>query len=152
MQAKRRRRPRHVRIDHAGLDHRKAVLRIDLQNLAHACHFDDHSVIQRQGAARQSCARPTRCERNASSGEHLHDCGCLFGRSWEDHRARAVLVLRQAVALVDKKFVRVCKYCVVAQDRAEIFYEFVQSFLAGNSIASDGAMIHYAANPTEQIV
>ena len=62
-----------------------------------------------------------------------------------------MLVLWQAVALVDQEFIDLCKYCVAAQERAEIFYEFVQSFIDGNSITSDRAMIHYAANRTEQI-
>src|SRR5688572_62090 len=94
-------RSRDMQVHDTWLHHRQTIFNVDAQYLAHPGELDHHSRIERERAARESGSGPARCERNLEAREFAHDRGGLFSRRREDNSARAMFVLRQAVAFVD---------------------------------------------------
>src|SRR5689334_6163439 len=94
---------RDLRVDDARLNQRETVLRVNLQNAAHARKLYAHAAADGQSAARKTRPRAARHKRHALAREKLQDFGDLFRRSWEDDGARPVSVVRQPVALVHEQ-------------------------------------------------
>jgi hypothetical protein len=109
---------RELGVDETSLDDRPAIQRIKLKHAPHARHLYDYAL--RQSASRKARASAARSKRDALAPEHAQDFRDLFRIIGEDDRQRALLVLRQSVALVDEKLIRLSQHRVAADNRAQV--------------------------------
>ncbi len=109
---------RELRVDESGLNDCSAILRIKPKQAAHPRQLDHHAFGQRAAGEARACA--ARSKRDALAPEHAQHFRHLFGAFGEDDGARASLVLRQPVTLVNEQFFGVSQYGVAAYNRAQV--------------------------------
>ncbi len=117
IQAELRRRPGHLQVDDARLDHRQTIRLVELEDFAHPRQLDYNAFIKGQGAARQSSAGAARSERHSCFCEHLHYGSCLIGGGRKNNSSRTMLVLRQAIAFIHDQLVRLRENVLAADNR-----------------------------------
>jgi hypothetical protein len=92
-----------VGVDHARLDGRGQVRRVDLEDAVHLCQDDGKRALDRHRATRQPGARTAWHQRHPVGCAERDDLSHLVGRAWKAHRqwhARAhVLRLVESVGL-----------------------------------------------------
>src|SRR5262249_16384549 len=119
---------RYLRIYGSGLNYCQAIFGLDSENLAHPRHLNYHAVVKRQRATGKSSTPAARSKRDPLTWEHAHDlCGFFCGRR-KNHGSRPELVLRQAVAFINKQFVRLAANSFAAHNRPQVVDEFVHVF------------------------
>ena len=93
-------------VDHAGFDHRVAVLGVDLQDSVHTGALDDHRSIRRRGSTRKARSSTAGNEGGtvSTTGSHdpLHLCGVLR----QYHRDRRPGMESQGITFVNEQLVR----------------------------------------------
>src|SRR5436190_19795392 len=96
-----------MNVDDSGLDYRKPILIIDLQNLIEPRELEDHRALKRQCATRKTGAGAARREWNVRFGEDLHRGSNFFSGAGYDYSRGNVLVDCECVGFVDEQLVGV---------------------------------------------
>src|SRR5690606_30275600 len=112
--------PREAQVDQSGLDHRVAVLEVDVLDLPHTVQVDDEAIDERSRSAAEPRPRPARHEGQAVAAAPVDDEESLIPRLEEHDRERRVLVEREAVALVDAELARVGDQAIGRDPRFEL--------------------------------
>ena len=118
-QAVRPRRGREVGVDHAGLDDRDAVVRIERADPVQARALDHDRAVVRERAAREPRPGAARHERHAVLAARAHDPLHLLARFGKHHRGGLRGVQREAVALVDEQLLAAVQAARGADDGLE---------------------------------